>query len=148
MSATSVRYNLITVDHPVIPRTGVYLTSAFQYIDHAPEVSGGFYSAQLCSWTFSKSAGSGSIFIGADGGSTFGHQGGIPQFMLGGGLRLGAYGRNEILTNQYFLLRTGYIHELGKLPPLLGDKIYALTFYEIAKPYGGVSPSRLPYGRE
>ena len=40
--------------------------------------------------------------------------------------------------------RAGYIHELGSLPPLLGDKIYALTYFEIAKAYGGNSPSRLP----
>ena len=66
------------------------------------------------------------------------------QHGLVGGVRLGAYGRDEIRTNQYFLFRTGYIHELGKLSPLFGEKIYGLGFYELGKTYGGVDPSRLP----
>jgi NTE family protein len=144
LSSTSVRYNLITVDNPVIPRSGVSLTSGFQYIDHAPNAGGGFYAAQLNAIGFHRVSKPGSVFLGADGGSTFGHEGGVPQFFLGSSLRLGAYGRNEILTNQFFLFRGGYIHELASLPPLLGDKIYGLAYYEIAKAYGGNSPSRLP----
>ena len=105
LSATSLRYNLTTVDNPVIPRSGVYLTSGFQYIDHAPKAGGGFYSAQLNGLVFHKVSKPGSVFFGADGGSTFGHQGGIPQFFLGSSVRLGAYGRNEILTNQFFLFQ-------------------------------------------
>ena len=143
-SATSVRYTLDGVDNPVIPRTGVYLTSLFQYIDHAPTVASGFYSGELHGEVFRKMNKAGSVFISADGGSTFGRQDAIPQFFLGGGLRLGAYGRNEIRTNQYFLFRTGYLHQIGKLSPLFGEKIYALAFYEVAKTYGGTPPSRLP----
>jgi NTE family protein len=116
----------------------------FQYIDHAPTVDGGFYSAQLNSEVFHKVSKPGSLFFSAEGGTTFGRQDAIPQFFLGGGLRLGAYGKNEIRTNQYFLFRAGYIHELGKVAPLFGEKIYALGFYELAKTYGGVDPSRFP----
>jgi NTE family protein len=144
LSSTSIRYNLYDVDNPVVPRTGKFLQTSFQYIDHVPNVSGGFYAAQINGTDFRKISKRGSVFFGAEGGSTFGHQGGIPQFFLGGGLRLGAYGRNEILTNQYFLFRAGYIHELGQITPLFGEKIYALAFYEVGKPYGGFSPSRLP----
>jgi NTE family protein len=144
LSASSIRYSLYDVDNPVIPRSGQYVTSTYQYIDHAIKSDGGFSSAEISSSIFRRISSAGSLFFGAAGGSTFGHQKGIPQFFLGGTLRLGAYGTNEILTNQYFLLRGGYIQELGRLSPLFGEKMYLLSFYELAKPYGGVSPSRLP----
>jgi NTE family protein len=73
-----------------------------------------------------------------------GQQDGVPQFFLGGGLRLGAYGRDEIRTNQYFLLRAGYIHELGKLAPLVGEKIYALGFYELRRRMAAWIPHATP----
>jgi NTE family protein len=63
---------------------------------------------------------------------------------LSTGLRPSEYGRNEIRTNQYFLFRAGYIREIGRVNPLFGEKIYLVGFAELAKPYGGVSPSRLP----
>jgi NTE family protein len=83
----------------------------------------------------------GSVFVQAYGGSTFGYQNtALPQFFLGGPGRLSAYGTNELRTNQYFLLRAGYIHELFKLPPLIGNKVYLMSAYELGKTYG-VPPS-------
>ncbi len=143
LSASSIQYKLYDVDNAVIPRTGQYLTTSYQYIDHIPEASGGFSAAQLSASIFRRVSKPGSLFFGAEGGSTFGHQGGIPQYFLGGGFRLGAYNRNEILTNQYFLFRGGYLRELARVNPLFGDKIYALGFYEVAKPYGGANPINL-----
>ena len=144
LSATSIKYTLDVLDNPVIPRTGEYLTSLFQYIDHAPTVGRGFYSGEIRGEIFHRISQPGSLFVSADGGTTFGRQDAIPQFFLGGGVRLGAYGRDEIRTNQYFLFRTGYVHELGTLSPLFGEKIYGLVFYELGKTYGGVDPSRFP----
>jgi NTE family protein len=85
------------------------------------------------------------VFFSAQGGTTFGHDDtGLPPFFLGGGFRLGAFGTNEVITNQYFMFQGGYLHQIGKLSPLAGGKIYALGFYEIAKPYGGLTPTALP----
>ena len=42
------------------------------------------------------------------------------------------------------MFQAGYIHQIGKLSPLFGDQIYAVGFYEIAKPYGGLTPTALP----
>ena len=86
-----------------------------------------------------------SVFFSAAGGTTFTyHQTGLPPFSLGGSQNLVAYGTNEFLTNQYFLFKTGYIRRLWHLPPLLGDKIYALGTYEIAKVYDLKTVSSLP----
>jgi NTE family protein len=56
---------------------------------------------------------------------------------------LGSYGVNELLTNQYFYFKTGYIHELVKLPAFIGKASYFTGAYEIGKVYGN-EPSRLP----
>jgi NTE family protein len=70
------------------------------------------------------------------GGSTLGYEDtGIPPFSLGGGLQLSAFGENELITNQYYLLQTGYIRRLAKLPPFLGDSISLITTYEVGKTF-------------
>ena len=72
----------------------------------------------------------------ASGGSTFGYDDtGLPQFTLGGTSRLAAYGLNEFLTNQYFYLRLGYLHQIGTLPAFLGKGVYLNGHYELAKQY-------------
>jgi NTE family protein len=145
LSGTKLSYTFDGTDSPLIPRSGTYLTGSFQYTDSAPGAPTGFPVAQLSALYFKPVSKPASVFVTAAGGTTFGHNAtGLPPFFLGGPLRLGAYGTNEILTNQYFLFRAGYLREIGRVNPLLGEKIFAIGFYEIAKPYGGYSPSRLP----
>jgi NTE family protein len=72
-----------------------------------------------------------------EGGSTFGRTSfGTPAFFLGGVGRLSAYGLNELVGNQYFLGRTGYLHKIFELPPFLGKQVYINAFGEIGKMYG------------
>jgi NTE family protein len=132
----SLSYTFDGLDSPLIPRSGKYLSTQIQYFDTAPGNTSAFPVAQMNGLLFKPISKPGSIFLGAYGGSTFGDKTALPQFLLGGALRLGAYGFNEILTDQFFLLRTGYIHQIGKLNPLIGDKIYAIAFLEGAKIYG------------
>ena len=57
-------------------------------------------------------------------------------------------------TNQYFLIKAGYIHEVLRLPPLIGKKAYLIGAYELAKTYGRPqgatfpSESKLPHDGE
>jgi NTE family protein len=135
--AASMSYTFDGLDSPLIPRTGKYLTTSFQYFNTEPGANGGFPVAQLNAVYFKPIDKLGSLFLGANGGSTFGYnQTGLPQFLIGGPLRMGAYGLNEILTDQFFLLRAGYIRQIGKLNPLVGDKVYAIAFLEGARIYG------------
>jgi NTE family protein len=70
---------------------------------------------------------------------------GLPPFSLGGPLRLGAYGTNELLTSQYFLFQTAYLYRLRELSPLLGQNMYLVSGYEVGKAYYQSSDvSRLP----
>jgi NTE family protein len=145
LSGPRASYQYIGTDSPVVPRKGTELTSTFQYRDQAPGAPSGYPVAEININTFKPVSKNGSIFVGAAGGTTFGHEAtGLPPFTLGGPTRLGAWANNEILTNQYFLFHAGYLHQIGKLNPLIGGNIYAIGFYEIGKPYGGLTPTSLP----
>ena len=86
-----------------------------------------------------------SLFAESEGGSTLGSKStGIPQFFLGGPLRLSAYGNNEFQGNQYYLFRAGLVRDLLTLPPFVGKKVYAVGAYEIGKMYGVTADSNLP----
>src|SRR5260370_4286431 len=85
---------------------------------------------------FQPIARSASLFLESEGGTTFGSTStGVPQFFLGGPVRLGAYGQNEFQGNQYYLFRGGFLRDLLILPPFLGKKVYAVGTYEIGKMY-------------
>ena len=134
---SSLRYNLDTRDNPVVPRSGNQINLRAVWTDAAPGAPAGFPIAELYVGTVHRVSKPGSVFFQAYGGSTFGHNNtGLPQFFLGGPQRLTAYGVNELRTNQYFLGKFGYIHQVFSLPPLIGNKAYVIAEYEVAKTYG------------
>jgi NTE family protein len=143
--ATSLRFNRIGRDDPIIPSRGFDLHFRAQWNDANPGAKSGFPVTETQMTLFKPLNFSSSLFFSAAGGTTFTyHQTGVPPFSLGGSQNLVAYGTNEFLTNQYFLFKTGYIRRLWKLPPLLGDKIYALGTYELGKVYDVPKVSSLP----
>src|SRR5258705_4573837 len=86
-----------------------------------------------------------SIFVQAEGGTTFGSRRiGAPQFFLDGPARLSAYGTNEFFGNQYYYFRAGYLHDLLTLPPFVGKKVYAFGAYEFGKMYESPAASKFP----
>jgi NTE family protein len=132
----AISYTYDALDSPLIPRSGQYLTASVQYFNASPGGTSSYPVGQLNGAIFKRIDQPGSVFFGVNAGSTFGnYQTSLPQFLLGGPLRLGAYGPNEVLTDQFLLARTGYIREIGKLSPLIGEKIYAIAFLEGAKIY-------------
>jgi NTE family protein len=145
IGTTSLRFNRIGRDHPIIPTQGFDLHFRTDWSDANPGAKAGFPLAETQMTLFRPVKVASSLFFGAAGGTTFTyHQTGFPPFSLGGSQNLLAYGTNEFLTNQYFLFKAGYIRRLWRLPPLLGDKIYALGTYEIAKVYDLKTVSSLP----
>ena len=141
-----LRYSLIGVDDAVVPRSGIIMFSRFQWWDANPGATHGFPVAETRLSVFKRLNEPSSIFLGAAGGSTLGHkQDGIPVFSLGGTPDLAAYGQNELLTNQYYLFRGGYIRQLLEMPPLLGDRIYLLLGGEVAKTFYNAAHPSLPF---
>ncbi len=146
LGVTSLRYNFVGQDDPVVPRRGFDLHFNTGWTDSRPGAKGGFPLTETQMTLFKPVNKRSSIFLTADGGTTFTyHQTGVPPFSLGGNQNLVAYGPNEFLTDQYFLFKAGYLHELLMLPPIVGDKLYVVGGYEIAKVYGlSSSVSSLP----
>jgi NTE family protein len=140
-----LHYLLDLTDDPVIPRRGFSAESNFRWFDQSPAATNGFPSMDLKLGYFQPIAKPFSLFAEGEGGSTFGTTNtGIPQFFLGGPLRLSAYGNNEFQGNQYYLFRAGFIHDLLTLPPFVGKKVYAVGSYEIGKMYGVTADTNLP----
>jgi NTE family protein len=145
LGASSIRYTLDKLDSPVIPRKGEIVRLNAQWINTAPGARAGFPESELYFGVVRPISKPASIYVQGYGGTTFGYSDtGLPQFFLGGPGQFSAYGANEIRTNQYFLLRLGYIHELFTLPPLVGNKAYLFSTYEAGKAYGAPTISRLP----
>jgi len=142
---TSIRYNLINRDDPIVPRSGLDLHFRSQWTDANPGATSGFPVAELQMNVFQPVKKPSSVFFAAQGGTTFTyHRTGVPPFSLGGNQNLVAYGTNEFLTDQYFLFKAGYIHQLLELPPIVGGKLYAIAGLEAAKVYGLSNVSSLP----
>jgi NTE family protein len=124
------------LDNAVIPRSGMGFEFTWHWNDANPGANQQFPTARTQLRLFKRIDKPSSIFMTASGGTTFGYQQtGLPVFGLGGSDQLAAYGTNELLTNQFYYFQGGYLRELFALPPLLGDKVYALGTYEIAKPF-------------
>jgi NTE family protein len=133
---TYLKFQLDGRNSPVIPTSGTDILFKSSWFDANPGAPGGFPVDNLWMTRFFPIKKGSSIFFNTSGGTTFSyHQTGFPPFKLGGGPDFYAYGRNEFLTNQYFLFRGGYIHPLLPLPPLVGDKVYAVIAAEGGKLY-------------
>ena len=72
----------------------------------------------------------------ADGGASFGATPPILyQFSLGGPSRLGAFGQNAFRGPNYLLGGAAYDKSLGRLPSLLGDRLYLRGLVEVGSAF-------------
>ena len=142
-----LQYQLITVDDPVIPRSGTNLLMYTKGFTNNPAAPGPFPVSEIQFQQFFRLSAPTSVYVSAFGGSSYGYKTGVPSFSLGGSQRLVAWSANELLTNQYFLGQIGYIRELLKLPPFLGSSVNFLGLLELGKTYKlplGAKPPNLP----
>ena len=132
-----VRYILDHTNEPVIPTKGIYAQTNFEWYDTTPLALQAYPSLQQILQYFQPVSDKGSLYIIAEGASTFGRvPEGTPAYFLGGVGRLSAYGLNELIGNQYFYNRTGYLHKIFQLPPFVGKQVYLTGFAEVGKMYG------------
>jgi NTE family protein len=136
VGAFHMRYVLDHTNQAVIPTRGYYVQSNFYYYDTYPDATEAFPSLTT-TVQFFQPVHRDSIFLIAMGGSTFGYRNtGDPQFFLGGVGRLTAYGLNELLGDQFFVGRVGYLRQVLTLPPFVGRNIYLVGYGEVGKMYG------------
>ncbi|MEO5925682.1 MAG: patatin-like phospholipase family protein [Bryobacteraceae bacterium] len=129
----------------LVPTRGTLLGITVQRFSESPLQNGGYQQAELHASTFLPVSPQGSFYASTAGGTSFGKRDlGLAGFRLGGPFHLSAYGRNELLGDQYFIFRVGYLHRLFDLPSVLGS-VYGMTFFEAAKVYRpSVSSSSIP----
>ena len=133
---TRFHYTLEHTDDPVIPFRGVAAIYRAEWWDANTGTKKSFPVSELRTHFVFPLTSKSSVYLSAAGGTTLGREEtGIPPFSLGGGRQLSAFGENELITNQYYLLQTGYLRRLAKLPPFLGDSINLISTYEAGKTF-------------
>ncbi len=139
---SAIRFRYIGQDNSIIPRSGLSIQTDLRFISNRPNGGDSFSAATSKLAYFRPINTKGSIFLTGAGGSSFGAKGlGAESFALGGPLALSAFGRNELLGNQFYLMQGGYLQELMKLNPLLGEGLYFVGFYELGKVYSPFFPN-------
>ncbi len=131
-----LQYTMDRLDEAVLPRQGQYLLGTFRWFNVNPVDSGAFPSLEGASQNYFKLDDPSSVFFNGYAGTTFNYDTGIPQFSLGGSVRMLAYGQNELLVDKYFMGQGGYMHRIAKLPPLIGSGVYGIFMVEGGKVYG------------
>jgi len=142
VGALHMRYILDHTNEAVIPTRGYYLQTNLYYYDTFPNATQSFPLLEMKAQYFQPVFKRDSIFLIANGGTTFDFpHTGVPQFFLGGVGRLTAYGLNELEGNQYFLSRFGYLKKVFTLPQFVGKQVYAIGYGEVGKMYGDPFPA-------
>ena len=140
-----LRYTFDQLDDPVVPRRGVGVDTLFAYYERRAGTAESVPSLEVKLQGFRPITEKGAVYAIGSAGSTFGvTDTGFPMFSLGSSTRLAAYGTNEILTNQYWLVQTGYLHKLAALPPMAGKNLYLTSGVEIGKSFYTNTVSSLP----
>jgi NTE family protein len=140
-SVSSVRFNSYGTDNAVLPFSGV--NTFFRVERHEPSKGNDpFTLAEARVAGYLPFHEKNSVFLTASGGTAFGAPPDVTDlqgFPLGGPFRLGSYGRNELLGTQYWLFQGGYERKIFQLPPLLGEGVYAVGFFEGGKVYNNLN---------
>jgi NTE family protein len=141
-SVSSLQFNYLGADNAVLPFSGA--NTFFRVERHEPSKSNDPFTLAEARVAFyvpikTKNA----IFVTAAGGTSFGAPTEVTDlqgFTLGGPFRLGSYGKNELLGNQFWLFQGGYERKLLSFNPLFGEGLYAVAFMEGGKVYQNINP--------
>ena len=138
---TSLRFNYLGGDNSVLPMRGANLSFRVERHERTSQVDP-FTEAEARFAIYRPLTKKSSLFLTASGGTAFGTPPEVIDlqgFPLGGPFRLGSYGRNELLGNQYWLFQGGYEHKLLGFSPLFGEGLYVVGFMEGAKVYNNLN---------
>ncbi len=124
--SASIRMAYDRQDSPQVPHRGLRAQANLAYYLNAPITTKPFPFAQLdASYFHSVRGGADRLFVLFGGGSSFGQRLPIPlQLTLGGPLRLGAFGIGQFRGDRMGYATTGYLRQIGKLPPILGGDLF------------------------
>lgn len=118
-------------DHWLVPRSGTRIEAEARWLIAAPAQPSGYGRAKLTSSTFLPVGRQGRVFLLLVGDAAFDDQ--LPhlyQSTLGGPFRLGAFDRREFRGVHTGYVGTGYLHQVARMPDLMGGPIYAGAWFE------------------
>lgn len=138
-----VRVDYDGQDRAYFPTRGVRFTSGATWQVAAPDVAADFGRAEgrlSVAWPIARGH---QMTLEADGGTTFGSTPKVLyQFSLGGPFRLGAFAPNALRGPHFLLGGVGYRTRLGRLPTLLGDRLYVTALVEMGSVFDRLTGSR------
>jgi NTE family protein len=131
-----IRFDYDGQDRAYFPSQGVRLTSGAAWMFRAPDAPGGFGMAEGALSVAWRMASRHHATLYADGGASFGQAPPtLYQFSLGGPFRLGGFAPNAFRGPNLLLGGAGYRTQLGRLPSLLGDRLYLTGLVEIGSAF-------------
>ena len=118
-------------DDWLVPRSGLRIATEAQWLVTAPGQPSGFVHAQMSCSAFLPIGRRGRVFV-VLGGSTAldDHLAPFYQSGLGGPLRLGAFERDQFRGVRTAHVGTGYLHQVWRMPDLIGGPVYAGAWLE------------------
>ncbi len=126
-----------------LPSRGVRLGSKAEWMVEAPDAPSGFGRVQgtlSVAWRMARHH---QATLYADGGASLGPTTPILyQFSLGGPFRLGACPPNGLRGPSFLLGGAAYRRQLGRLPSLLGDRLYLTGLVEIGSAFDRLRSAR------
>jgi len=127
-------------DSPAVPSRGTRIVASLSRVLQSPGLLHPIGQLDIQTSTFIPTGPKTSLFLIADGGSTFhGTAGPFQIFTLGGAFHLGAYLPQGFVGNHYAYSSLGFRRELYHLPQLVGGKIYWGGWYEAGSAFNDPS---------
>ena len=114
-----------------VPRSGTRIETEAKWLATAPQQPSGFAQARLTSTSFLPVGRGGRVFLALVGSTASDDRlSPLHQSTLGGPFRLGAFERDQLRGVRTGYAGTGYLHQLGRMPDLLGGPIYVGAWLE------------------
>jgi NTE family protein len=137
LSEMRFRWAYEGVDSPIVPTRGTRVRSELRYFFDVPEENGvavesDFPQGEIRVGSFFPFGKKSTLFALGDGGTSFDNNSPVlEKFTLGGLVRLGAFSTNEFRGDHLLYGSGGYLWHFAQMPPLLGEKISFIFFYEV-----------------
>jgi NTE family protein len=135
----SLRWTFDGQDGPVVPTRGAHVQAAFRRYLATPDLvtargrepgPKGLMQAEARASVFHTWRGRERGFVLLGAGTSFSERAGIDPFRLGGPLRLGGYNADAIAGDHYLLGVAGVLHEVFRLPDVVGGRAYVGAWIE------------------
>ncbi len=133
-SVASLRWVFDAQNSPIVPSRGVYVSSVFRYYFDTPNIvdpqdvvleeAKDVPQAELSASWFKRVGTRQRMFLRGGFGTSFDHDPGFNDFLLGGPFRLGAFNNGALRGDNYVLGVGGLLHEWFRLPDVLGANVY------------------------